>query len=358
MRRVAIVGCGAIGAMLAYELSKIDLRVSVFEAIAQPATGSTGAALGVLMGACSSKAKGDLVTLRLASLRLYDRLMDELRDFINSEILYNRQGILNLYQSADAEVKARSLIEIRQEQGFELRWLDRDAISQQFPQWQTQGGLFSPCDRAVHPSQLVNALVKAAQNLGVQFHWNAPVHSLTDLLGEYDRVVVTAGIGSNPLLAPLLKERDQDLLQPVGGQALLLQVPDLDLAPVVHFENADGSDTNVVPLGGDRYWLGATVEFEYEQLPRAANVELLLSQAIAWCPSFAKAEVLETWAGDRPRPLGVRAPILGFVPDHPQILIATGHYRNGVMMAPITAQIMKDLLLTGTSDLPWQRFSL
>ncbi len=360
MQRVAIVGCGAIGAMLSYELNKTDVQVSVFESRSQPATGSTGAALGVLMAACSSKAKGDLVTLRLQSLRRYDRLIDELRGTLPNplEILYNRQGILNLYQSADAEVKARSLIEIRQEQGFELQWLDRDTVSQQFPQWQTQGGLFSPCDRAVHPSQLVNALVAAAQNSGVQFYWNAPIHSVTDLLADHDRVVVTAGIGSNPLLAPLLKERDQDLLQPVGGQALLLRVPDLNLAHVVHFENADGSDTNVVPLGDDRYWLGATVEFEYEQLPRQANVELLLNQAIAWCPIFGNAEVIETWAGDRPRPLGVRAPILGFVPNHPQILIATGHYRNGVMMAPITAQITKDLLLTGTSDLPWQRFSL
>ncbi|MFO0214181.1 MAG: NAD(P)/FAD-dependent oxidoreductase, partial [Pseudanabaena sp.] len=118
------------------------------------------------------------------------------------------------------------------------------------------------------------------------------------------------------------------------------------------------SDINIVPLGDDQYWLGATVEFEYELLPREENIALLLAQAIAWCPAFANAEVLETWSGERPRPQGTRAPILGFVPNHPQMLIATGHYRNGVMMAPVTAQITKDLLLTGKSDLPWQPFSL
>jgi glycine/D-amino acid oxidase-like deaminating enzyme len=147
-------------------------------------------------------------------------------------------------------------------------------------------------------------------------------------------------------------------MQPVSGQALLLHIPNLNLKNVVHIENEDGSDLNIVPLGSDRYWLGATLEFEPNELPNESNVSLLLEQAIAWCPTFANAEVLETWAGDRPRPLANQSPILGFAPDHPHILVATGHYRNGVLMAPVTAQITKDLLLTGTSDLPWRPFTL
>lgn len=360
MTTVTIIGCGVIGAMLAYELSKTDLNVTVFEANAKPAMVATGAALGVLMAASSSKARGVLVKLRLASLSQYDRLISELTAQTNHNILYNRNGILSLYQSPDAETTARSLIKIRQKQGFELQWRDREQIFQQFPQWQTEGGLFSPCDRAVHPTQLVEALVTAATQNGVKFYWNTLVKNLEDLTS--DRIVVTSGLGSNPLLAPLLKNHlkfhEQDLLQPVGGQALLLHVPNLHLQNVIHIQNEDGSDLNIVPLGKDQYWLGATIEFNNLELPRAANVSLLLDQAIAWCPTFNQAEVLETWAGDRPRPDGVQSPILGFVPDHPHIAIATGHYRNGIMMAPVTAQITRDLLLTGTSDLPWQPFSL
>jgi glycine/D-amino acid oxidase-like deaminating enzyme len=196
----------------------------------------------------------------------------------------------------------------------------------------------------------------------VKFCWNTTIKSLEDI--SSDRIIVTAGLGSNALLAPILQNRNQDLLQPVGGQALRLKIPNLNLHHVIHAEKSseDGadanSDINIVPLGNDQYWLGATVEFEYEQLPREANISFLLDQAIAWCPTFANAEVLETWAGDRPRPDGVQAPVLGFAPNHPHILIATGHYRNGVMMAPITAKITKDLLFTGTSDLPWKGFAL
>lgn len=363
MQTVTIIGCGVIGAMIAYELSKCkeyELNVTVLELNTSPAMVATGSALGVLMAASSSRARGVLVKLRLASLSKYDRLITELTEQTKHDILYNRNGILNLYRSPDAETKSRSLSEIRQRQGFNLQWLDRVQISQEFSQWQTDGGLLSPCDRAVHPTQLVNALVEAATQNGVKFHWNTPVKNLKDVTS--DRIVVTSGLGSNSLLASLLKNcsqnREQDLLLPVGGQALLLHIPNLNLQTIVNAENEDHSDINIVPLGNDQYWLGATLEFEPVELPREANISLLLEQAISWCPTFKEAKVLKTWAGDRPRPDGFQSPILGFAPDHPHILIATGHYRNGVMMAPVTAQITRDLLLTGASDLPWKPFSL
>jgi len=177
MKTVTIIGCGVIGAMLAYELSKTELKVTVLESNPLPAMMATGSALGVLMAASSSKAKGPLVRLRLASLSLYDRLIDDLNSQTNCNILYNRNGILSLLRSPEEKNKARSLIEIRKEQGFKLQWLERDVISQQYSQWLTDDGLFSPCDRAVHPTQLVDALVAAATQNGVKFYWNATVRT-------------------------------------------------------------------------------------------------------------------------------------------------------------------------------------
>ena len=83
MTTVTIIGCGAIGAMIAYELSKTELNVTVLEANVSPAMVATGASLGVLMAASSSKARGALVKLRLASLGRYDRLICELTAQIN-----------------------------------------------------------------------------------------------------------------------------------------------------------------------------------------------------------------------------------------------------------------------------------
>jgi glycine/D-amino acid oxidase-like deaminating enzyme len=359
-QQVLIIGCGVVGAMLAYDLSEAGFAVTVWESCAHPAQGATRASLGVLMAACSQKTKGDLVTLRLASLSRYDRLTDELTERTGIDLSYNRHGILCLY-ATDEKTRCQELIRVRQEQGLALHWLDRNAVATQYTQWRAQGGLYSPCDRAVHPVQLVRALVLAAQQNGAKFFWNQPLPSL-DCLLPVDWTVVAAGLGCNDILAAYSKahlgEKRSPLLQAVGGQAITMRVLDLNLQTVVHAEDANGDDINIVPLGGDRYWVGATVEFDRPDLPCDTNIALLRDRGAAFCPAFADAEVLETWAGDRPRPRGLRAPILGFLPGYRNVLIATGHYRNGILMAPVTARITCDLISCGDSDLPWRTFSL
>ena len=354
-----IIGCGAIGASIAYKLSQsASLQVTVLEANSQAGKGATGASLGVLMAACSQKATGDLVTLRLASLRLYEQLIPQLESQTGLSIP-NCAGILCLSQKIGSEPKWQSLIGKRQQQGFDLRFFDRDHVRSNYPFLSAQSALYSPSDRALQPSMLVQALVKAATLNGAKFIYDHPVDRLADIPNA-DKIVITAGLGSDRLRQSLSLEPDQpsNLLAPVGGQAILAELPDLSLNSVIHAEAANGEDINIVPLGFDRYWIGATVEFEPDTLPRNSNISLLLDKAIEFCPAFAQAEIIETWAGYRPRPVDRRSPILGFLPSHPNISIATGHYRNGVLMAPITAEIISDLILKGESDLPWQGFAL
>ncbi len=307
------------------------------------------------MAVCSQKPKGDLVKLRLASLSLYDRLIADLIAETGLDIPYNRTGILSLYDAFDAEAKWLPTILSRQAQGFRLNWLDPEALRSQYPQLNAHSGMYSECDRALNPSKFVQALVQAAKQRGADFVFNQPVEKLADL-PKVDWTVITAGLGSNPLLN--FGNGIAPLLIPVGGQAIEVYLPGLDVSQVIHAVDAAGGDINIVPLGQDRYWIGATVEFDPTELPRDANVVALLEKAVQFCPILREAEVLRTWAGDRPRPRQSRSPILGFVPGHQNLLVATGHYRNGILMAPITAQIVTDLILQGNSDLPWQGFSL
>lgn len=354
-KQVVIVGCGVVGAAIAYQLSRSSFSVQVIEARSQPAMGATGAALGVLMAACSQKPHGDLVRLRLASLSLYDRLISDLIAETGIGIPYNRAGILSLYDATDAEAKWLPTILARQVQGFKLDWLDTEALRSQYPKLKASSGMYSECDRALNPTKLVQALVQAATQNGADFVFNRPVERLADL-PKADWTVITAGLGSNPLL-DFGDRGDAPLLIPVGGQAIEVYLPGLDVPQVIHAVGADGSDINIVPLGQDRYWIGATVEFEPTELPRDANIAALLDQASQFCPIMQQAEVLKTWAGDRPRPRQARSPILGFVPGDRKLLVATGHYRNGILMAPISAQIITDLIVQGDSDLPWKSFS-
>jgi glycine/D-amino acid oxidase-like deaminating enzyme len=352
-----VVGCGVIGATIAYELSRLSLSVQVIEARSQPGMGATGAALGVLMAACSQKPDGDLVELRLASLRRYDRLIADLIAETGLDIPYNQAGILSIYADPEAEAKWSPTIQVRRAQGFSLKWLDRSALQSQYPLLSAQNGMYSESDRALHPAKLVQALVQAARQHGANFTFSSHVEKLSDL-PDVDWIVITAGLGSERLLHSLDLGNDAPLLMPVGGQAIEIYLPGLDMSEVIHAVDLNGSDINIVPLGQDCYWVGATVEFEPKDLPREANVKTLLETASQFCPLMQRAKVLKTWAGDRPRPRRARSPILGFVPGHQNVLLATGHYRNGILMAPISAQIICDLIARRDSELPWRGISI
>ena len=135
--RVVIVGCGVVGAAIAYELSLLpSVQVTVLDR-QPPARDSTGAALGVLMGIISQKTKGRAWEMRQVSLRRYETLIPELEAATGETIPYNRQGILLLRLDANGavadgqgngEAKWRSLIDQRHGQGWQLEAWEADRV--------------------------------------------------------------------------------------------------------------------------------------------------------------------------------------------------------------------------------------
>jgi glycine/D-amino acid oxidase-like deaminating enzyme len=141
-------------------------------------------------------------------------------------------------------------------------------------------------------------------------------------------------------------------LIPVLGQAIHLKL-DRPLGKINFQPVITGNDVHIVPLNGGEqateYWVGATVEFPSDGGAIEAAPALLdevMQQAIAFCPALATAKRLETWSGLRPRPEGRSAPIIDYLPGFSNILLATGHYRNGVLLAPATAQAIRETILS------------
>jgi glycine/D-amino acid oxidase-like deaminating enzyme len=136
-------------------------------------------------------------------------------------------------------------------------------------------------------------------------------------------------------------------LMPVLGQGLRVRVPqplgDEQFQPVIN-----GDDIHLVPLGDREYGVAATVEFpavgETTPQPQAAALDAVWQGAIAYCPALADAEILESWSGLRPRPQGQAAPVIHPLEQYPNVILATGHYRNGVLLAPATAQVVRGLI--------------
>ncbi|MEG3849008.1 FAD-dependent oxidoreductase [Microcoleus sp. herbarium19] len=360
MVRVAIIGCGIVGASIAFELSNYpELKITVFDK-QPPAQASTGAALGVLMGAISHKTKGRNWQLRETSLQRYETLIPELEAMTGRKIPFNKQGILMLLSQGEDLSKWEKLQATRKSQGWELEIWDvqrvRDLCPHLYLNDRIIAAIYSPRDRQVDPTALTLALVDAAELKGVNFEFGVEVEGIAELnsqmcqiqttLGnlEFDRLIVSAGLGSSALTASLNQLVD---IRPVLGQALHLRSPkpveNPDFAPVITCD-----DVHIVPLGNQEYWVGATVEFPVNGGEIQANAEMLeqvMARARALCPALAEATILKQWSGLRPRPEKRPAPIIETLSGNSNILIASGHYRNGVLLAPATARIIRETIV-------------
>jgi glycine oxidase len=354
---ITIIGCGIIGATIAYELScSKEYKINVYDAH-QPAQAATGAALGVLMGIISQKVKGRAWNFRKESIHRYQSLIPELEKITKSKISHNSQGIIKLLSSEDDLAKWAQLAATRAEQEWQLELWNARKIAAQLPQINRQftgTAVYSPQDLQVDPVALTNALVAAAKLQGVNFHFDRSIESITaenldscDIFRSdlptmtSDWVIVTAGLGSTNLLSP---HAPIDI-QPVLGQAIQISLPkplgNPDFQPVIVSD-----DVNIVPCGGSDYWVGATVEFPIDGTitAQAACLETMRQIAIDICPNLAKGEIVRTWQGLRPRPNHRPAPVIDRVGTNQRILVATGHYRNGILLAPATARIISDML--------------
>ena len=382
MVRVAIIGCGIIGASIAFELSQFpELKVTVFDK-QPPAQGSTGAALGVLMGVISHKTKGRNWQLRETSLQRYETLIPELEAVTGRKIPFNKQGILMLCSEGEDLSKWEKLIATRDSQGWQLELWDVERVRDRCPHLylndQIIAAIYSPQDRQVDPTALTLALVDAAKLKGVNFEFGVEVQGITELDSQvaqiqlassiavnkscgtgilpvaenFDRLIVCAGLGSAAVTASLNQLVD---IRPVLGQALHLLTPNPvgnpDFNPVITCD-----DVHIVPVGdslGDslasrEFWVGATVEFSQNGGEIEANADMLeqvMARARSLCPALAEAEILRKWSGLRPRPEGRPAPLIGTLPGNDRVLIASGHYRNGVLLAPATARSIREMIL-------------
>lgn len=401
MNHVVIIGCGVVGATIAYELSRVPgFKITVLDQ-QPPAQGATKAALGVLMGIISHKTKGKAWQMRQDSIQRYQTLILELEAICQRQIPCNQQGILMLCFAKEDLAKWQKLAETRTSQGWQLEIWDTAQLKSSCPQLNLnniEAAIYSPQDRQVDPVSLTLALVDAAKSNGVTFHFGVTateyyLSTTSDtqsqcrqiktksvggvdkapLLEDVDWLVISAGLGSlqslqgiegwatppngsNLIPTSLPHQFNSELAQlvdirPVLGQAIHLQLScslgNPDFQPVI-----TGDDVHIVPYGGGgtatEYWVGATVEFPVDRkdiLPNSALLDAVLQRAIAFCPALAEATVLKTWSGLRPRPEGRPAPITGHLPGFKNVLLATGHYRNGVLLAPATAQAIRQMIL-------------
>lgn len=346
---VVVIGGGVIGLSLAWRLRHASASVLVVEK-GEPAREATYAA-GGMIAHCDPAIRPELAAIVKASSRMYPEFVAELRAEAFESPDLREQGTIFFTKESDLPScpEARPLFE--------------SALSELEPLVKYKGSAYLLPERSVDPRKLGSALEKAARTLGVDFVTGSPVTEVAVLGGRAtgvrtsksfyaaEAVVNCAGAWSSQMKPSGVPTR------PVKGQMVCV-IPPAETKPngpvVQHVIRAP--EVYIVPRSDGRLLLGATLEEAgYDKRVDPEVVKRLHSAAIAVVPEIAQMRIHDAWAGLRPgTPDGL--PILGATALK-GYFAATGHYRDGIMLAPVTASLMIDVLKGRRPDFDLTPFS-
>jgi glycine oxidase len=349
---VIVIGGGIIGCAIARELARRGGKVKLFEA-RTVAAGATQASAGILAPYIEGHDRGSLFDLTLRSLALYDDFIREVADDSGSTIDYRRCGSLEIpSDESTAEVLRRNA---RESADAGLQWLTGDEARQLEPALPPTipGALLSPMHGYVAVPALTEALAWAALRHGAEIETARHIRSIVT---EGDGISVVADDGSSwkagtvviaagSWTSQLVPDDGGATVRPVRGQLIRLTWSGKPLAHVIW-----GRECYVVPWQDGTLLVGATVEdVGFDERTTAAGVRDLLDAVCELIPEAWGATFVEARAGLRPA-TDDGLPVIGRSRRNPVIVYATGHYRNGVLLAPLTAAIVADLLIDDRHD--------
>lgn len=347
---VVVAGGGIIGAAVAWRLAAADVAVTLADP--SPGLGSTHTAAGMLAPVTELHyGEERLLRLNLASAARYPEFVAELEAATGADVDYCRQGtVVAAWDAADLAA-LRDLGDLHTGLGLESRMLDARELRALEPALTPglPGGLFAADDHAVNPRRLHAALVDAATAKGaaVERQRVAEVADGGVTLADGTRigaatVVVAAGAYSGSIKG--LPPSATAGLRPVKGQTLRLR----SARPVLHHVlrgSVRGVPVYLAPRADGEIIVGATSEEAgYDERPRAGAVYDLLRDAQTVLPAVLEMELVEVCTGLRPATPD-NAPVIDIVA--PGVIVAIGHYRNGVLLAPVTADAVAELVLHG-----------
>jgi len=374
---VIIVGGGLIGSSIAFELASEKLRVAVLDR-QEPGREASWAAAGMLAPGSDSPEAPSLVALGRESLRLYPEFIAAIEKVSRKSTDFTRNGTFEVFRGPQAEIARNKMVAEFHRMGLAAEALSpNEARKQERSLGATTGAVaWLPEEATVDPRLLVDAVLAAAKQNGAEIRANCPVdvllHEAQACAGVVsggrtiaaEHVIIAAGsfcgtIADNAIANedgahesdPHPRLRPYAPVHPVRGQMLALRSETVQLKKVLRSQHG-----YLVPRRDGRIIAGSTLEnagFVKEVTPQ--GVRQILDAALELAPALADAKIVEEWSGLRPGTPDL-LPIIGPT-DIAGLWLATGHYRNGILLAPATAKIMRDWIVAGKSNFNADSFS-
>ncbi|MES2125621.1 MAG: glycine oxidase ThiO [Gemmatimonadota bacterium] len=338
---VLVIGAGAIGSACAREIARSGRSVTLLQRADTPGEGWRAAA-GMLAAQIEATPEDPLFNLALAGRSYYRRNADALIEASGGTIGLLESGILQLAWS-DAEVEAgKAKVAWQRQQGYRADWLSSEEVQRGWP-WlaPAAGGFWAAEDGALDPAAVVAAFRADAIRHGTQLIHDEALGldiesgKLVGVIGAAGRYRASAVVVAGGAWAGRLGQLPRPLsVEPVRGQIVAFPWP-RGVAPAIVY----GPRCYILQRG-EELLAGATMEHAgFDAAVTAEGIRDLLARVATVYPPLASATPLRSWAGLRPgTPDGL--PIIGPEPRLPGLWYATGHGRNGILLAGITGELI------------------
>jgi glycine oxidase len=352
---IIVIGAGIVGCAVACELARRGASVQMVEE-RTAGMGATQAAAGILAPYIEVSSSTPFLDLAVRSLSLFDDFIARTQADSGLPVLYRRTGTLQVATRDDEMRELRNAAARLEAQNVLPTLLDADDVLAEEPNLSPDivGGLLTPSHGFVAAGELMQALAGAARRHGAQVSEGSRVHRIEfadgDVTVETSRgtlsgtaVVLAAGSWSGQIEIVGLPARVP--VRPIRGQLLRLAWKGPMFRRVIWSERC-----YLVPWDDGTLLVGATVEDAgFDERTTAAGVRDLLAAACEIVPGASVAGFVDARAGLRPATADL-LPIIGASQVFPNLMYATAHYRNGILLAPVTAAIVADAMLDNRID--------
>ena len=355
-----IVGGGLIGTAIALELARNDLRVALFDA-QEPGQEASWASAGILSPAPENPGMISLVPIGQASLAIYRDYIATVEELSGITTGYRARGTIVALFSQHAREELNTIVALHRGLGLQAEAISAKEAREMEPALSEEvaAAVLRPEEASVDNRLLAKALLEASKRSGVEVHAGAGVQSIwregtrcagASVQGEKISAKFTI-IAAGSFSSQIAGVEEYAPVIPAKGQMLSLRCDAAKIDRVLWSERI-----YIVPRNDGRILCGATVEHVgFDRAVTAGGIHSNLNGAIEMAPVLAQASVEETWAGLRPDTPD-HLPILGPT-DLEGLFIATGHFRSGVLLTPITAKLMAEFVAGKTPSVDCSRFN-
>lgn len=354
-----IAGGGLIGGAIALELALAGVRVAIFEKGA-PGQEASWAGAGILSPAPESPATIPLVPLGKASMTLYPDFVARVEEISGQDVGFRAKGTVEALFSRDTARELSTHVALQHGWGLRAEAISAEDARELEPALspELEAAVLRPDEASVDNRALTQAVLEAARKSGVEIFSQHEAQGVwqekercAGLLLKGEKIAAkwtiiaagcfSAGISGVNTYAPV---------RPAKGQMVSLRSERTKIERVLWSDKI-----YLVPRNDGRILAGATVEYVgFDKKITAGALEKILTGAIELAPDLADARVEETWAGLRPDSPD-HLPILGPT-DIEGLLVATGHFRSGILLTPITARLIREWVTEQRVSVDWDRF--